>query len=371
MLDGVQPYQSLNELLKNCPKDQVIGDNLIRAWAKINSPKYKKIVCAISGGSDSDIVLDICRKCDKDNKIIYVWFDTGLEYQATKDHLKYLENKYFIKIYIYKAIKPIPQCCREYGQPFLSKQVSENIARLQSHGFQWEDEEYLNLLEKYCTELSINEVFKSDGELRKNVHEFQGRYFKGCCSALQWWCNMNLDRMNISRNKYLKEFIMEYPPTFNISNKCCYYAKKKTSELADKEVDLKITGLRKSEGGIRSVAYKSCFSENEKYDNYRPIFWYKEENKKIYETHYAIVHSKCYTEYGLLRTGCAGCPYGRNFEAELRSIKEREPMLYRAVNHIFDKSYEYTRKYREFVNLMNKRKYEQENGRQMEIFDYL
>lgn len=86
--------QSLDELLQTCPVNQIIGDNLVRAWSKINSPKYKKIVCSISGGSDSDVMLDIVWRCDKDNKVDYVWFDTGLEYQATKDHLKYLENKY-------------------------------------------------------------------------------------------------------------------------------------------------------------------------------------------------------------------------------------------------------------------------------------
>lgn len=46
-------------LLENCPQNQIIGDNLVRAWAKINSSKYEKIVCSISGGSDSDIMLDI------------------------------------------------------------------------------------------------------------------------------------------------------------------------------------------------------------------------------------------------------------------------------------------------------------------------
>lgn len=50
---------SIEELLSNCPKNQTVCDNLIRAWAKINSPKYKKIMCSISGGSDSDVMLDI------------------------------------------------------------------------------------------------------------------------------------------------------------------------------------------------------------------------------------------------------------------------------------------------------------------------
>lgn len=131
---------NLNELLENCPKNTTICDNLLRAYKIINDKKYKKIVCSISGGSDSDIMLDIVWRCDKDNKVTYVWFNTGLEYQATKDHLKSLEEKYQIEIKSYKAIKAIPLSCREYGQPFISKQVSEYIQRLQRHGFQWDDD---------------------------------------------------------------------------------------------------------------------------------------------------------------------------------------------------------------------------------------
>ncbi len=78
-------------------------------------------LCSISGGSDSDIVLDIIHNVDEDKKVRYFWIDTGLEYHATKEHLDYLEKKYDIEIERIKACKPIPTCCREYGQPFLSK----------------------------------------------------------------------------------------------------------------------------------------------------------------------------------------------------------------------------------------------------------
>ena len=98
--------KTLIGLLKDCPKNQTIGDNLVRAWSKINSPKYNKEVCTISGGSDSDVMLNICNRCDKDNKIEYVWYDIGLEYQAIKGHLKFLEEKYEIKIKSYNAVKP-------------------------------------------------------------------------------------------------------------------------------------------------------------------------------------------------------------------------------------------------------------------------
>lgn len=93
-------------------------------------------LCSISGGSDSDIVLDIIHNVDEKKNVRYFWIDTGLEYQATKEHLDYLENKYGIEIERVKACTPIPTCCKEYGQPFLSKYVSEQIMRLQLHGFQ-------------------------------------------------------------------------------------------------------------------------------------------------------------------------------------------------------------------------------------------
>lgn len=311
---------------------------MIRAYSKINSPKYEKIVCSVSGGSDSDVMLDICWRCDKDNKIEYVWFDTGLEYQATKDHLKYLEKKYGIEIKPYKAIKSIPLSCKEYGQPFLSKQVSEMIQRLQRHNFQWEDESF----------------------------EFLYKRYPNCKIALRWWCNGfeneegtgRISQFNIAYNKWLKEFMLSNPPTFKISNKCCTYAKKNVSHklLKEGKYDLNCVGIRKSEGGARATAYKSCFDEqDEGYDNYRPLFWYKDSDKEAYDEHNQIVHSRCYTEYGLSRTGCAGCPFGRDFEDELKVIEKYESKLFVAVNNIFGDSYEYTRKYREFCKMMNEK----------------
>ena len=327
----IQKESSIEELLSTCPKNQIIADNLIRAWSKINNPKYEKIVCSISGGSDSDVMLDIVWRCDKDNKVDYVWFDTGLEYQATKEHLKYLEKRYGIKILTHKARKPIPICCKEYGQPFISKHVSEMMSRLIRHNFSWEDR-------------TFDVLYKE---------------FPACKVALLWWTNSNIsDQFNIRRNKFLKEFIIQNPPTFTISNKCCYYAKKKVSHdlINENDYGLSIIGVRRAEGGTRSVAYKSCFDEDGTCDNYRPLFWYKDSDKREYVKAYAIENSKCYTEYGLTRTGCAGCPFSRDFEKELEIIKEFEPKLFKAANNIFGDSYEYTRKYWEF-----RRKKEEEN----------
>lgn len=55
-----------------------------------------------------------------------------------------------------------------------------------------------------------------------------------------------------------------------------------------------------------------------------------------------------YTEYGFKRTGCACCPYGRDFDDELKVLEQHEPNLCKAVKNIFHDSYEYTRQYRKF-----------------------
>lgn len=324
---------SLEELIENCPENKVIGDNLIKAWTFINDNKYKVIVCSVSGGSDSDVMLDIVWRCDKNNKVIYVWFDTGLEYQATKDHIKYLEEKYNIKIIPYKAIKPIPTSCKQHGQPFISKQASEYLSRLQRHNFKFEDKPFEELYKEYPR----------------------------CKAALLWWCNMKeCNSFNIRWNKWLKEFLIENPPTFKISNVCCKYAKKDVSHKLIEEylVDLNIIGVRKAEGGVRAGSYKGCFDEKGKrkkgtYDNYRPLFWYKDSDKKEYCEYYGVEHSRCYTEYGLKRTGCCGCPFGQDFEFELEVLEKYEPKLFKAVTNIFADSYEYTRKYKEFYKMKN------------------
>ena len=275
-------------------------------------------------------MLDIIHRIDKYNRVKYVWFDTGIEYQATKDHLDYLEQRYGIKIERVKAIKPIPTTCQEFGQPFLSKFVSETIGRLQKHGFQWQDDTYENLAEQYPK----------------------------CKSSIAWWTNhrdttkYGYTMFNINYNKYLKEFLMEHPPTFPISNKCCQYAKKDVGKkyVKDNDCDLSIIGIRKAEGGIRAARYQNCYSnDNDTIHQYRPLFYYTNEDEDMYDKIFGLKHSDCYEEYGMTRTGCAGCPYNRHLEDEMVIMEQYEPKLANAAKNIFTDSYMYTKMYRQYV----------------------
>ena len=102
--------------------------------------EHQRIVVSYSGGSDSDIVIDLIElvKPPDCGEVRYIFVDTGLEWDATKKHVKDTADKYGVNIEIRKAYKPIPSACKEYGIPFISKDCSDKINRLQTHGFQFD-----------------------------------------------------------------------------------------------------------------------------------------------------------------------------------------------------------------------------------------
>lgn len=316
----------MQELINASPPNFFIQDAITKCYTEVRN--HDNIVASISGGSDSDVMMDLIIRCGGKDKTRFVFFNTGLEYEATKNQIKFLNDKYGVEIEVIPPVKPIPTCVKQHGVPFWSKQVSEMIQRLQKHGFEWKDEPLDILLQKYPK----------------------------CKVAIRWWCNdfgggEKISRYDIGYVRGLKEFMIANPPDFKISNMCCHYAKKlpakKFNESA--ECDLNCVGVRKAEGGVRSVRYKSCFDRtNAGADEYRPLFWLTDADKKVYDEHYGIKHSDCYEVWGMKRTGCAGCPFGRKFEEELELAKTYEPKFYKAMVSIFGKSYEYRRKFEEF-----------------------
>lgn len=329
--------------------------NLItfEAWCKCERHliDHHKILISLSGGSDSDIMLDFITRVVKENKydydleIRYIFFNTGIEYQATKEHLDYLENKYNIKIERIMAKTPVPLGCKLYGLPFLSKDISAKLNALQNNDFD----------------------FSNDGNKK---YEQLIKKYKKCISVIKWWCNKK-ESFNIKDNKYLKEFMIENPPNFKISSRCCEGAKKTPSHEYEKEnnIDLKCLGLRSAEGGIRSSAIHSCFNENENgIDDYRPIWWFTDKDKQEYKKFFNIKHSDCYEVWGMKRTGCAGCPFNSKFDTEIEVVRKYEPMLYMAINNIFGKSYEYTRAYRKYKK--EKQRESKQLLNQNYMFDY-
>lgn len=117
-----------------------------------------------------------------------------------------------------------------------------------------------------------------------------------------------------------------------ISNKCCYYNKELPMIRCGIELKRKaIIGTRQSESKTRKAKYKTCL---QKTGNFTPIYDFSDELiDSIYEA-YDIEIPKCYDI--VMRTGCAGCPYGRNVVKELEILPELQR---KAVIKYFKESY--------------------------------
>ena len=111
--------------------------NIVNAFAKTwyILTRFRKPIVSISGGADSDIVLDLIHRLDDERKAVYMWINTRMEYMATRSHLDFLENKYSINIERIAPVNPISITVKKYGYPFISKIVSQTIRTLQRHHF--------------------------------------------------------------------------------------------------------------------------------------------------------------------------------------------------------------------------------------------
>ena len=94
--------------------------------------QYPNAICSYSGGSDSDILLHLIetvRHTYNLPPVKYCFFNTGLEMEAIKRHVKDMANKYNVEITECRPKKNIIQATREYGIPFVSKIMSAGLGR--------------------------------------------------------------------------------------------------------------------------------------------------------------------------------------------------------------------------------------------------
>ena len=304
-------------------------------------------ICSYSGGSDSDILIDLIERTRKMiphlPKVKYVFFNTGLEMKATKYHVKEVAEKYGVVIETVRPKIGIVQAVRKYGVPFVSKIMSGGLSEWQKKNIPLSIvDEYNDAEDKHAKRLELKE---------KYPHCESVINFLCCCnSAGEPRPNIQLV---INSSKYMLDFIRKYPPDFQISAKCCDYCKKQPAHYVQKDYKMVITGERRDEGGMRSVPRKDntalCFTEqsNGQY-RFRPLYYVSDADKAWYKEEYGIKYSDAYEVYGLTRTGCCGCPISYKAVDDLELIREYEPNVVKAAWSIFGKSYEYRRKYVEY-----------------------
>ena len=242
--------------------------------------EHPNAICSYSGGSDSDIMIHLIEQTRLIHKlppVKYVFFNTGLEMQATKDHVKATAAKYGVEIEEVRPKVNIVTAVRTYGVPFVSKIMSAGLEGWQKKGIP----------------LSIAEEYDQAEDKPAKRRELRERYPK-CENTINFLCCCNSSgeprpniQLVINSSKYMRDFVEEYPPDFQISAKCCDYCKKQPAHQIQKGYEMIITGERRDEGGMRSVPRKDntalCFGETSSGQfRLRPLYYVTDSDKAWY-----------------------------------------------------------------------------------------
>lgn len=333
---------------------------------------HPKAICSYSGGADSDILIDLLETTRKIMPslppIQYVFFNTGLEMKAIKDHVRETAEKYQVDI---KTVTPeinIVKATRTFGIPFVSKIMSQGLG-------EWQ---------KKKISLEVKTEYDNAEDKAAKREELRKRY-PNCESVLNFLCCCNSAgeprpniQLVINSSRYMYDFIKECPPDFRISAKCCECCKKHPAHKVQKDYEMIITGERRDEGGMRSVPRSDntalCFTETASGQyRFRPLYYVSDKDKEWYRRTMNIKYSDAYEVYGLTRTGCCGCPISWKAVDDLQKIGKYEPNLEKAAWNVFGKSYDYRKKYNEYkAERMLKEKIAAENCEgQMTLFDWV
>lgn len=308
--------------------------------------EHPNAICSYSGGSDSDILLHLIERVRKIfdlPKVDYVFFNTGLEMEATKRHVREVSAQYGVEIKIIRPEKNIVRATREYGIPFVSKIMSAGLEGVQKKGIP------LSIADEYA---EAEDKHAKRAELRERFPKCESTINFLCC------CNSAGDprpdiQLVINSSKYMLDFIKENPIPFRVSNKCCDICKKHVAHKVQRNYDMVITGERRDEGGMRSVPRKDCTSMcfTESGDGkfrLRPLYYVSDADKEWYKERYGIRYSDAYEVYGLKRTGCCGCSISARAVEDLEKIRPYEPNLVKAAWNVFGPSYLYRQRYNEY-----------------------
>lgn len=350
--------------------DAPLKFDAIRSIVMQRLREHPKAICSYSGGADSDILMHLIEQCREMLPTLppvkYVFFNTGLEMKATKDHVKAMEEKYGVEIETIRPKVNIVQATRKYGQPFVSKIMSAGLEG-------WQKKEI---------PLTIVDEYNNAEDKAAKRKELKERY-PGCESTINFLCCCNgagEPRPNIqlviNSSKYMLDFIRECPPEFQISAKCCDYCKKQVAHSVQKDYEMVITGERRDEGGMRSVPRQGeanstmCFSETASGQfRLRPLYYVSDDDKEWYKQTWGVKYSDAYEVYGMKRTGCCGCPISYRATEDLELIRPHEPNLVKAAWNVFGDSYRYRQKYVEYK--MKRMAADKQIDGQIDMFDLM
>ena len=248
-----------------------MGDEIVAAaWLRFLADRFRtkinptEYMLCYSGGKDSHFLYWFIKEWLKDDFIEIVGVNTSFELPEIRDRI--IKNSDTV---LFPA-KNRQEIKTEYGIPCFSKQQDEYIYRYQNGSRSENTMKFVN---------GENVKFNLNKKAR-------GKLLSGCLHK--------------------------------ISNKCCYWNKEYPLRKYAKEHGKKpIIGVRQSESITRKSKYNTCLHGN---GSFTPIYDFTDELIDLIYRVYGIDIPNCYNY--LQRTGCAGCPYGRNTEVELSLIPD-------------------------------------------------
>lgn len=230
--------------------------------------EFDKYFLAYSGGKDSHFLYWFIKEFLQDDEIEIVGVNTGFEIPEIRDRiLKYSDT-------VLHPAKSRWDIKDQYGIPCYTKQQDEYIHRYQK------------------------------GNRSANTMKF-----------------INGENPVLNLNKKAREKLLS-GQLHKVSNKCCYFNKELPMINYAKETGKKcIIGVRGAESRTRKAKYTSCMKKN---GDFTPIYDFSD---KLIETVYKAYDIEIPRVYQYVqRTGCAGCPYGRNCERELALLPRLQQM---------------------------------------------
>lgn len=265
------------------------------------------VYVSFSGGKDSTVLLDICRKLYPDIEALFV--DTGLEYPEIRKFVKTFDN-----VTIVRPEMSFVDVIKTQGYPIISKEVSKHVAQARRGGI-------------------------------GSLNAFDGKMLDGTDS--DW-----------------RERFKKYKPLldmdFGISNKCCDVMKKKPAKEFEKKTGKKaILGTMADESVFREKSWLKTGCNA--FEGERPLsqpmsFWteqdvfkyIKQNNLPIASVYGQVVYSSspeqmrieefiedCEADKlqttGCSRTGCIFCGFGCHLDkspSRFESLKETHPRQY-------------------------------------------
>lgn len=286
--------------------EKTLEDKVLDAMHRIEDIYYKtdgKVYVSFSGGKDSTVVLALIKMCEEiytlpENSIKAVFCDTGIELGATRDFVKWCKDNWYSNIEIIRPKVTFKWILDNIGKPMKSKLKSYYISNYQ----------------------------------RTNSNSSWGYMINGESPSKKKYSKTKIADKDLH--------ILHNDFDIKVSNKCCDYLKKKPFADYQKENNMKgyITGVRSGEGGARELATikrlqtggRICTAIKGKYIIKMPIIDWTNEDVENFIQKYNVPLSKAYTEYGLIRTGCMGCPFAREIAHNLKVLWDYEPNRYKA-----------------------------------------